>query len=267
MEELFKVLKYIGIPGMIGGLVTIIWKVAPLSNLTADIVEVKLFSKEKRLLVKSVKYIFYSLLATAFIFIFVDFIINWLDSVSFTAVNILMFIDLMLFSFLLFLTTFNSGYSETKELIKIFKVKSIVKCVLFIQKQSVIKKLIFFIFYVLLTYISIGLSLSYTIFESGIYLGMREKEEDYLIAIIIFSFLFSLLIPVLFKPGISFINWYKEKQTIYVEDEEDNTKRWYILYPTQKNYVLLGNKKEEFLCTEKKLVHKEDILNKVIYLE
>lgn len=268
MDELVKIFNYIGIPGMIGGLVAIIWKVAPLSHLTADIVEVKLFSKEKRFLVKSVKYLFYTFIATAFIFTFVDFMINRLESVSFTAVNILLFLNLILFYFLLFFTSFNSfSYRQTKKLIKTFKVKWVVKCVLFIQKQSVIKKLIFFIFYIILTYITIGLCLSFIVFESGLYLGIREKELDYLLAISLFSFFFSLLIPVLFKPGLNLINWYKGKQTIYIEDEEDKSKRWYILYPTQKNYVLLGNKKEEFLCTEKRLIQKEDILKKIIYLE
>lgn len=268
MEELVKIFNYLGIPGIIGGLVTIIWRVTPLSNLTADIVEEKMFSKEKRFLIKSVKYLFYTLIATAFIFTFVDFLINWLESVSLLLVNILLVVNLMLFYILLFLTSFNSiSYGQIKNLIKIVKVRRIVKWVLIIHKQNVINKLVFFIFYVLLTYISIGLCLSYTIFESGLYLGVRERELDYLLAIIIFSFVFSFLIPVLFKPGLSLINWYKGKQTIYVTDEEDKSKRWYILYPTQKNYVLLGNKKEEFLCTEKKIVQKEDIINKIIHLE
>ena len=268
MEELVKILNYMRIPGIIGGLVTIIWKVAPLSSLTADIVEVKMFSKEKRFIVKSVKYLFYTLIATAFIFTFVNFITNQLESVPLFLVNIFLAVNLILFYLLLFFTSFNSNsYSQKKNLIKIIKVKWIVKWVLLFQKLSVIKKLMFFIFYVLLTCISIGLYLSYTIFESGLYLGIKEKKLDYLLATIIFTFVFSLLIPVLFKPALSFINWYKGKQTIYLEDEEDKSKRWYILYLNQKNYVLLGNNKEEFLCTEKKLVPKEDIINKIIYLE
>lgn len=268
MEELVKIFNYLGIPGIIGGVVAFIWKVAPLSNLTADIVEVKLFSKEKRLLVKSVKYLFYTLIATAFIFTFVIYIIGWLESVPLILVNILLIVTLILFYFLLFITSFNSiSYSQIKNLIKFFKVKWIVKGILLVQKQSFIKKFLIIIFYVLLTYISISLYLSYTIFESGLYLGIREKNLDYLLPLIVLSFFFSLLVPVLFKPGLSLINLYKGKQTIYIEDEEDESKRWYVLYPTQKDYVLLGNKKEEFLCTEKKLVQKEYVINKKIYLE
>lgn len=136
----------------------------------------------------------------------------------------------------------------------------------FIEKQSKIVKLFFLIFYVLLTFVTFSLYLSYIFIESGIYLGITESDLDNLLAAFIFSFFFSLLIPSLLKPTLDLIEPNKGKQAIYIVDKENDSKKWYILHPS-KNYILLGNEKEEFLCTKKKLVEKEYILNKVIYHE
>ncbi|MBS4201312.1 hypothetical protein KHA93_16875 [Bacillus sp. FJAT-49732] len=267
MRELINVFNYIEILGIIGGFVAFIRKIAPVSNLTADIVEVKLFSKEKRLLVTVVKYLFNTFIATAFMFIFVEFAINRLESIPLLLVSLLMIVNLILFYILLIASTFNSfRYSQIKRLIKDLKVRWIVKWVYSLQKQILLKKLLILFFYILQTYISISSCLSYIIFKSGIYLGVRNGSLDDFIAVIIFTFLFSLLIPVLFKPGLSLVNWDNGKQIAYIKDEKDN-KKWFILQPAQKNYVLLGNEKEESICTQKKLVQKEDLINKIIYLE
>lgn len=264
MDELIKIFHYLRIPGIIWGIVVLIWKIAPVSNLTADIVEVKLFSKEKRLLVKGVKYIFYSLLATAFLYVFVEFIINRWDSIPLPLVSLLMIVNFILFCILIIVSTFISfRYSQTKRLVKNIKVRWFKKGIYSMQKLSIIKRLLIFLLYILITYISFSSFLSYTIIESGLYLGIRNGIATDILAVLIFVLLCSLFIPVLIRPGLSFINW-NTKQIAYIKDKNET---WYILYPTQKNYVLLGNNMEESLCTKKKLVQKEDLINKVINIE
>lgn len=268
MEVILKIFNYIAIPGIISGFVAFIWNIAPVSNLTADIVEVKLFSKEKRVLVKVIKYLFHTLIASAFMFIFIDLLINKLESIPLTLVSILMIINFLLFYILLIASTFNSfSYNRIKRLIRDLKVRWIVRWVFSIQKQNFLKKLLIFFLYVLITYVSISSLLVYSIFKSGLDVGIRNGNLDYLLAILFFTLLYSLLIPVLFKPAFSLINWNNGKQIAYIKDDKDARKKWYILYPTQKNYVLLGNEKEESICTEKKLVKKEELINKIIYLE
>lgn len=98
MEELVNVFHYIRIPVIIAGIAAIIWRVAPLSSLTADIVEIKLFSKEKKFLVKSIKYLFNTFVAAIFILTLVDYIVR-LDSVSIVLINFLAFIVIALYFF------------------------------------------------------------------------------------------------------------------------------------------------------------------------
>jgi hypothetical protein len=263
MKELVaEVLKWFGLSSGVATLLVVIFftlsKIQPISMFTANIIEKRLFSKEKRLIISIIQYIFKSLI-WSFILYTIATLMSLIDYSNFSK-YIIFFISCFIIATELLLLLYlylndlkqNDERDGSKFYSKMIKLKN----------MSMQKRLIIFVIYVLSVNLSLGLLIGYSMSIIPL-----DKSIMYLLSTYVFTFIFSLFIPLLINPALKNINWDKGKKIAYIIDNTLN-ENWYILYPISKGYILLGDNKDEFSCTKQRILKLESLIdNETIYLE
>ncbi|KXZ21822.1 hypothetical protein P4T89_03570 [Bacillus nakamurai] len=271
--DVFSLLKSIGIPGSVaaGGVLIYLFVVTfrPITLLSANAFEKKLFSKEKLFLLMSWQHFWQTML---WMCVFLSFTISlnvqkWAinQKLSSTVGSIAIVVGELIF--FLILAVKDSKKENSKWNILKSKPMKIVLSILFILCLGV--------FYISFDGFIVGSAL-------------QEKGWNKFILLLIFPFFISLPIPFLMKPISRFIEWSKE-MNIYIisvnEDRQqeevtqdvqndvptdvDDKKRvhWYILHPINKEFILLGNNANRKLCTETKIIKFEELCDTTMFIE
>ncbi|MEC1580335.1 hypothetical protein P9D48_03225 [Bacillus subtilis] len=89
------------------------------------------------------------------------------------------------------------------------------------------------------------------------------KGSSRIIFILIASFLIALPTPFFLRPISKFIGWTKEENVYLMHDDT----KWYVLYPINKELILLGNNSNPKRCGKTKILKLEDFHNKTLFLE
>lgn len=213
---------------------TYLSKAELVSVITAQNLEKKLLSKEKNFINKTFRYLF-----NVFIFTLIIFSVANLIKGSY---NFWVALSLLLISELIIMYFISKNTNIT---FKSFK-----------QTSLKFDIMLFFIFFLLVIF-------GFAMFVSEIFMVSDNKSQNFTIFItaLIISFMFSIALPLIVKPGLKTINWYNEKTVYIIEDGQ----KWFILHPINNDSILLGNSKTPNECTKNKLINKEYLLNKIIY--
>ncbi|WP_079478075.1 hypothetical protein [Halobacillus salinus] len=257
MTEFKELLSIFSLPVTILPLILLLIKLAPISHLTADSVENAMFSKEKRWIIRTVKYIYRSLQFTIILFAMSTIIsetglYKWiLYSGEGIFAFLIIFAEFIFFYFVI-VNDENIKKKIKNKIVYIFVIKLINK------NESVFNNvlLVSFITIILLTYSFI---LAITDAELNIF-----STRGFLIKLSV-AFILSLTIYPLVQPGLILNKWMnvKRESTFIKEGNEI----WYILHPIGKEKVLLGDGKSPDSCEKKKIMQTESLVGKTIYIE
>ncbi|HAM79246.1 hypothetical protein [Ornithinibacillus bavariensis] len=249
----------IAIAGIAISIIIFYFKFSPVSSLTAEEIQIRLFSKEKRILVNLINYIIKTFVWSIIIFGTTLYLIKFNKTVSLIYDNIIF--PVLIIEILFFMLLISKEYNQIGKINE--KIKN-VKLFRLLSKLRFKKKFRFLLvaFYMLLiiTTFSSLLAHMYNLFNDTI-------DLNFILAVYLVTYLVCLIIPFISSPCADYItgetvNKYKD---IYILDDNEN--RWYIYYPINKSFVLLGNNKDEILCSQKKILKFEDLNDLVIYLE
>ncbi|NPC93638.1 hypothetical protein HOO54_15705 [Bacillus sp. WMMC1349] len=268
--DVFSLLKSIGLPGYIaaGGILVYIFvaKLRPITLLSANIFEKKLFSKEKLFLLMIWRHLWHTAFWSSFFFsiVILTGIPKWtVDINSSSSVGTVFGIFGELLFVLIFLLN-DPKYKEEDSRISNFFKAYWARCLLAI------------------TFV-ICLSIFYFAFN-GFIVGSTEggNQVDKLIVILVVSFILSLPIPVLMKSVSKLLEWSKEKHIFIKEEYEQESQhnipiseerhnhekgQWYVLHAINKELILLGNESNPKLCTETKVIKLEELCDKTMFIE
>ncbi len=257
LTEFKELLSIFSLPVTILPLILLLIKLAPISHLTADSVENAMFSKEKRWIIRTVKYIYRSLQFTIILFAMSTIIsetglYKWiLYSGEGIFAFLIIFAEFIFFYFVI-VNDENIKKKIKNKIVYIFVIKLINK------NESVFNNvlLVSFITIILLTYSFI---LAITDAELNIF-----STRGFLIKLSV-AFILSLTIYPLVQPGLILNKWMnvKRESTFIKEGNEI----WYILHPIGKEKVLLGDGKSPDSCEKKKIMQTESLVGKTIYIE
>ncbi|UZD75319.1 hypothetical protein [Bacillus siamensis] len=271
--DVFSLLKSIGIPGSVaaGGILIYLFGVTfrPITLLSANAFEKKLFSKEKLFLLMSWQHFWQTML---WMCVFLSFTISlnvqkWAinQKLSSTVGSIAIVVGELIF--FLILAVKDSKKENPKWNILKSKPMKIVLSVLFILCLGV--------FYISFDGFIVGSAL-------------QEKGLNKFILLLIFPFFISLPIPFLMRPISRFIEWSKEMNIYIISVNEDRQQegvtqdvqnevptdlgdkkriRWYILHPINKEFILLGNNANRKLSTETKIIKFEELCDTTMFIE
>ncbi|WP_307892584.1 hypothetical protein [Bacillus swezeyi] len=262
--DVFSLLKSIGLPGYIAaaGILVYIFVITfrPITLLSANIFEKKLFSKERLFLLMSWSHLWQTAFWTSVFFSIVNLtgVPKWTaETNSSTLVSTVA----VFLGELLFLLIFLVNNKVDSRFLNFFK-EYWARCLLAVAFVICLS-----IFYFAL---------------NGLIVGNIEGENqvDKLIAILVLSFSFSLPIPALMKPVSKLIEWSKEKHIFIKEESEQESHHntptseeshdkgnWYVLHAINKELILLGNNSNPKLCTETKIIKIEELCDKKMFIE
>ncbi|WP_440097217.1 hypothetical protein ACTDI5_06990 [Bacillus paralicheniformis] len=262
--DVFSLLMKIGLPGYIasGGILVYIFVITfrPITLLSSNTFEKKLFSKERLFLLMSWSHLWQTAFWTSLFFCMITLIgvPKWTAEINSSTLvsTIAVFLGELLF--LLIVLVNNKVDSKILNFFKAYWAR----CLLAVTFVTCL-----FIFYFAL---------------NGLIVDSIEGENqvDKLTAILVLSFSFSLPIPALMKPVSKLIEWSKEKHIIIKEESEQESHHdtptseksagngnWYVLHAINKELILLGNKPNPKLCTETKVIKIEELCNKKMFIE
>ncbi|AZI47402.1 hypothetical protein [Bacillus velezensis] len=258
MTEFWKVIaSFLNVPsGIVLGIAIFtggIIKGGPLTFITSHHVEKALLTKEKRFMLELffylVKSICFSCLFLLFVFSsnFYDLIGNNMF-VSSTIAGVSLILGQLIFVFFALLND-NSWTKVVTALNEKISYKW--------------KMALFFIFFIcfLIAYFYVNGLIVYSFKSSVISIGD-------ILSIFIISFIFSLAIPKIFSSFSKYLQW-EIKKGVYVSDpdsEKDSkeSSEWFILYPINKEEVLLGDNPVAKKSKSIRIVSRDFILDKEI---
>ncbi|WP_426982451.1 hypothetical protein ACP059_11075 [Bacillus cabrialesii] len=244
-ESLNKLLSSFGIPTVVISIVFLvinIFKVfQPITLLSSNIFEQKLFSKERLFFVKFCKYLLYAL---AWMCIFYSISETLRDKLKWDYNEVVSICSqIILGGIFLFLVIVNEIQNPNRWFSKLKSKKLFKIIIVTIYLTSLFT---FYIqFYLLIAF-------------------PQFKDLGMLIAVIIMFYVLCSAIPFISIPVLRLINW-TTKKTVYIRDE--NNKKWFILYPINKEIILLGDDSDPKMCKKTKMKKLEDLYNEPILLK
>ncbi|OMI24863.1 hypothetical protein BTA31_20905 [Bacillus haynesii] len=262
--DVFSLLIRIGLPGYIAaaGILFYIFVITfrPITLLSANIFEKKLFSKERLFLLMSWSYLWQTAFWTSVFFsmVILTGVPKWTADMN---ISSLVSTIAVFFGELLFLLIVLVNNKVDSRFLNFFETD---------WGRRILA----------VTFV-ICLSIFYFAFN-GLIVGsiQGENQVDKLTAILVLSFVFSLPIPAIMKPVSKLIEWSKEKHILIKEEPEQeshyNTPTseesydngdWYVLHAINKELILLGNKPNPKLCTETKIIKIEELCDKKMFIE
>ncbi len=244
-KNLSELLSYFEAPSYVISLVGIalylIRILNPITLFSSNVVEKKLFSKERLFFVAVCKYFAYGLY---FGILFMCISISFNNSFGWTYSEVRNDVSLI---FIALIIMFSLIANETRN----------TENVLFKARSNKIIKLLVFLLYLIA---------SFTFYiNSALLIFFSEYENSrWQIFALLILFLICAAIPFISIPVIKFING-STKKVVYITDE--NNDDWFILYPINKEIVLLGDKSDPKRCEKTMFKKIEDIYNEPITLK
>jgi hypothetical protein len=241
-----------------------IWKQGPISAFTADIVERKMYTKERNAIIKGINYLLKITVLTIFITSATIIDGDW-EFVKYISRNMVFFfivtiICLMIIFMILTMQMFQLGYDEKSE--RLLPLTNFIKARIPTHKY---KKLFF-------NMISFVIQNLIAVFYISVYFHASinnnksiENELEKFITIFLLAFVVSFLYSFIIKPGLRLLDFVKYN-CVYFTDDKGN--KWYIQCIVQKNYFLITSKK--FLYSPdniRKIIYRSEIINKDLLVE
>ncbi|RPK11627.1 hypothetical protein [Bacillus subtilis] len=268
--------EYIVAAVLLLNLLFVSWK--PITAISSNILERKLYTKEKLFILKSYFH-FWNSVFWMVLFLSGAIIINlpeWITSNG----NVITFLVLIFGELiLLFIIALNekdneednekdnkkdnkkeNSESEVNEHAndKIKAIQTLVHRSFKFFKGNLKRRLLLTIIFMLCLIIFYDSSNLYLINSSSDLKGLSR-----VIFILIASFLIALPTPFFLRPISKFIGWTKEENVYLMHDDT----KWYVLYPINKELILLGNNSNPKRCDKTKILKLEDFHNKTLFLE
>ncbi|MCI4170057.1 hypothetical protein [Bacillus spizizenii] len=239
-KNLSELLSYFEAPSYVISLVGLVFYLIrilhPITLFSSNVVEQKLFSKERLFFVVVCKYFAYGLY---FGILFFCLSISFKDSFGWTYNEVRNDVSLIFIALIIM-------FSLIANEIRIFKARS----------NKIIKLLVFLLYFIA----------SFTFYiNSALLIFFSEYENSrWLIFALLILFLICAAIPFISIPVIKFING-STKKVVYITDE--NNEDWFILHPINKEIVLLGDNSDPKRCEKTMFKKIEDIYNEPITLK
>ncbi|MDZ5669676.1 hypothetical protein [Bacillus stercoris] len=239
-KNLNELLSYFEAPSYVISLVGIVLYLIrilhPITLFSSNVVEKKLFSKERLFFVAVCKYFAYGLY---FGILFFCLSISFNDSFGWTYNEVRNDVSLVFIALIIM-------FSLIANEIRIIKARS----------NKAIKLLVFLLY----------LIASFTFYiNSALLIFFSEYENSrWQIFALLILFLICAAIPFISIPVIKFING-STKKAVYIRDK--NNKKWFILHPINKEIVLLGDNSDPKRCEKTMFKKIEDIYNEPITLK
>lgn len=244
-KNLSELLSYFEAPSYVISLVGIalylIRILNPITLFSSNVVEKKLFSKERLFFVAVCKYFAYGLY---FGILFMCISISFNNSFGWTYNEVRNGVSLIFIALIIMFSLIANETQNTENVL--FKARS----------NKIIKLLVF----------SLYLIASFTFYINStllIFFSEYETSRGQIFALLIL-FLICAAIPFISRPVIKFING-STKKVVYITDENNND--WFILHPINKEIVLLGDNSDPKRCEKTMLKKLEDIYNEPITLK
>ncbi|MED0772643.1 hypothetical protein [Bacillus siamensis] len=261
--DVVGLLKSIGIPGYIAAAGILAYGLVvtfrPITTLTANIFEKKLFSKEKLFTIMIWRHFWQTVFWTA-VFLSIlslsnlpEWTVNF--NTSTTVGTITATIGEILFIIILFIKEFEDkdwGFSN------FFKP--------YLARCSIV---IIFVICLILFYVALD----------GFIIGSTKDENQLtkLICILALPFVFSLPVPFLMRPVSRLVEWSKDKYIVIDRSEQERQQNpstneesedyWYVLHAISKELILLGNEPKPKLCTETKIIKLDELCDKKMFIK
>lgn len=244
-KNLSELLSYFEVPSYVISLVGIalylIRVLHPITLFSSNVVEQKLFSKERLFFVVVCKYFAYGLY---FEFIFICISISFNNRFGWTYNEVVNGVSPIFIALIIFFSLIANETRNTENVL--FKARS----------NKIIKILVFLLYLIALFTFYINSALL-------IYFSEYENSRWQIFALLIF-FLICAAIPFISIPVIKFMNG-STKKAVYIKDK--NNEEWFILHPINKDSVLLGNNSDPKRCEKTMFKKIEDIYNEPITLK
>lgn len=244
-KNLNELLSYFEVPSyvisLVGLALYLIRILHPITLFSSNVVEQKLFSKERLFFVVVCKYFAYGFY---FVILFFCLSISFNDSFGWTYNEVRNNVSLIFIALIIMFSLIANDIRNTENVL--FKVRS----------NKIIKLLVFLLYLIaLLTfYINTALLIVFSEYENS----------RWLIFALLILFLICAAIPFISIPVIKFING-STKKAVYIKDK--NNEKWFILHPINKEIVLLGDNSDPKRCERTMFKKIEDIYNEPIRLK
>lgn len=259
----FKTLSWGGLVAFIAALIPVVRKIQPITTLTSTNLEKTLLTKEKRLFVKLTLFFTHSIMYLGvigfFYYCFYGLYTNKFFEISVDAMQIVS----ALLAYALFISSmflFHLAFSE----------KSLIERISGNRKKFIVTYLTTLsIFITSATFYIPSLSASLVI-ESN-YSHKNTRELMVLIVVyVLFFFIYSIGIMAVLKAltaqmdkKLNLISG----ESFYIHLQENDSKKWYVYYPTSTDLFLLGDTPSSKLTNVFMTLPKKDLLAKKIHVQ
>ncbi|UOQ43370.1 hypothetical protein MUN89_15780 [Halobacillus salinarum] len=237
MEQFLDFVKQYNWIGVLVSVLIFVRKMYPITSLTADVVEEKLFSKEKRIVLDITKFLVQSIY-WAFVLLSINL---FLEGTMLGDINTLWGAIFSIFGGILFFYFFfdvELNWNSSKKLI-----------------------VPLFIFYIILLVLvgSKFIDMAETTFKDPISLFFGKAT---------LAFIMGLFATRLFKPALLAIQWFENKVIVsYKEKTEEDCNVWFVFHPINKDHILVGDSESLNECKKKKIILKDKIIDKQLIIE
>ncbi|WP_019120454.1 hypothetical protein [Brevibacillus massiliensis] len=252
MEDLLtKLLSFWQVPTIVISIVAISLKVIPslpVTFLTAQEIEKKIYTKEQRLLHQIIHYLFSMTLVTVFMVPIGDYFTNntqWYHP----SIGLVALIYTIFFFYLIF-------WMASKR----FKITDIVK----VRNRGL---------FLLATVIYLVTTIVLPPYFTGSIIGPMypEKQEivssEYLIMLVLIFFFYSFFIVIMLKP-INKVLAFKTEKVVSIEIEKgDYIEKWYLLYPVRTDAFLIGDHYMPEVCKRNRIITRDVLFGKEFIIE
>lgn len=252
IDSLQDLLKTLGIPGVITTIILLIAKNNPITSMSSSWLEIKMATKEKRFYIRSIKFIFETLLYLIFFIFIAEAFFKYERLYNPHLAIIATILVASVFFYVLVYSIQEKNFFD-----------------LFQDRLKKWELFLLYIFFFTIGFLGIFILPAYflgTQVYSEFYIENSEVEEK-LGALIAFLVIATIYIVSIY-PSIT-LTYYKfltfKKNTRKYLVVEQNKEYWYIHHPIKGELYLLGDKELIQECTRFKFIEKND-LNKEVLL-
>ncbi|KAA6448580.1 hypothetical protein [Bacillus swezeyi] len=237
-----KLANSLGIPSVIVPLFFLLRMFKPLSFFSANVVEQRMFSKERIFYFKAFKHVFYTFFWMSTLFSTAFYLKDFVDWEPNNVYFYLVLVVGELVWFFIFLINQDALHYRT---------------VSFVKNNRLIKSLLVIIF----------MGCLWSVYMPFYQLLLLSFETSTLMIGISIGtiFIVTSFIPFILRPISRLIKWSTVK-TVYIRDKEQGRK-WFVLYAINQDTVLLGDSSEVKACKENMIMKIEDLYNRPIKIE
>ncbi|MEK4207139.1 hypothetical protein [Paenibacillus sp. FSL R10-2788] len=257
-----KTISWGGILAFFAGLITILRKIQPITTLTSSNFERTMLTKEKRMLIKLLRFIFQSLI---YMFVLGFALYCFYGLYTNTFLNIskkTMQVIPSIFSFVLFSSSMFLSHLILSE-------KSIVERITGNRKVYVLTFLITFTLFILSSTLFIPSLIAPLVIKGEI---QYNNNSELLVVVVAFAMIFFIYSIVMMGGSKFYLSQLDKKLKIssgeyfYIQENESSDK-WYVYYPTNSDLYLLGDTLSPKETNVFRTMQKKDLLAQKIYVQ